>query len=120
MRADIEAASGRPDAAVADYTKLTERFPLHELAPRSLERIADMAERRSAAEAIKDYGVIMERYPDYAFLERVREKYITLGKAAPGGTAPAGSPSTGKAPAGARPAGTAPADAGAGKKGKKR
>lgn len=106
MTADIEAARGRVDAAVADYTRLAERFPLNELAPRSLERIADLAGRKSPTEAIKDYGVIMERYPDYAFLERVREKYITLGKAAPAGTTPAD----------ARPAGTVPADAGAGKK----
>jgi tetratricopeptide (TPR) repeat protein len=101
MTADIEAASGRSDAAVADFTRLTELFPLHELAPRALERIADMAQGKSPAEAIKDYGVIMERYPDYAFLERVRDKYISLGKATPTGTGPAGAPATGKAPAGA-------------------
>jgi len=82
MRADLEVALGDTNGARDDLARLAETFPLHELAPRALERIADMAGRRSPDGAMKEYGVIIERYPDYAFLERVREKYIALGKAA--------------------------------------
>jgi tetratricopeptide (TPR) repeat protein len=94
MRAGIEADGpgadgGAPDtaAARADYSKLAETYPLHDLAPRALEEIAALEERVSAPAAIARYARIMERYPDYPFMERVRERYIALGKS-PGAETP--------------------------------
>ncbi len=69
-------------AARADFTRIVERYPLHELAPRALERLAGLAERERPAEALSTYGTLMERYPDYPFMERVRGRYVALGKAA--------------------------------------
>jgi len=80
MKAGIEAACGKPDAARADFTALAERWPLHDLAPRALERNAALSERRDPAGALAQYGRLMERYPDYPFMERVRGRYIALGK----------------------------------------
>jgi hypothetical protein len=68
------------DAARTDFTRLVENYPLHELAPRALERLAELAARENPAEAISRYGTLMERYPDYPFMERVRERYVALGK----------------------------------------
>jgi tetratricopeptide (TPR) repeat protein len=70
------------EAARADFTKLVESHPLHELAPRALERLAELAASDNSAEALSRYGTIMERYPEYPFMERVRERYVALGKAA--------------------------------------
>ena len=92
MKGEIEAESGAPeagaggisalDAARADFTRLVESYPLHELAPRALERLAELAARENPAEALARYGALMERYPDYPFMERVRERYVALGKTA--------------------------------------
>jgi tetratricopeptide (TPR) repeat protein len=70
------------DAARADYTKLVESYPLHELAPRALERLAGLDERTNPEGALARYGTLMERYPEYPFMERVRERYVALGKTA--------------------------------------
>ena len=80
MKAGIEAAYGTPDAARADFARLAESRPLHDLAPRALERNAALSERHDPAGALAQYGRLMERYPDYPFMERVRERYIALGK----------------------------------------
>ena len=78
-------------AARADFTRLVESHPLHELAPRALERLAELAMPENPAEALSRYGTLMERYPEYPFMERVRERYVALGKAA-------GSPAPEKGP----------------------
>jgi tetratricopeptide (TPR) repeat protein len=80
------ASSSMLDAARSDFTRLAERFPLHDLAPRALEELAGLAEREDPDGAIKQYGELMERYPDYPFMERVRGRYIALGKTAPSTT----------------------------------
>jgi tetratricopeptide (TPR) repeat protein len=86
MKAEIEEESAALDAARADFARLVENHPLHELAPRALERLAEMAARANPAEALARYGTLMERYPDYPFMERVRavprERYVALGKTA--------------------------------------
>jgi tetratricopeptide (TPR) repeat protein len=87
MKVELEAALGDTSRAVADCARLAERFPLHELAPRALERGADLSAASGARDAVQRYGLVIERYPDYAFLDRVRGKYIALGKAAGAGTA---------------------------------
>jgi TolA-binding protein len=69
-------------AAGADFTRLVESYPLHELAPRALERLAELAAQENPAEALSRYGTLMERYPEYPFMERVRERYVALGKTA--------------------------------------
>ncbi|MGD1047298.1 MAG: tetratricopeptide repeat protein [Candidatus Krumholzibacteriaceae bacterium] len=88
LKAEIEADAGAsgdvhaaaPAAARADFARLAETWPLHDLAPRALERLADLEGRDNPGEAIVQYGQLMERYPDYPFIERVRERYIALGK----------------------------------------
>jgi tetratricopeptide (TPR) repeat protein len=80
MKALIEVETGKRDAARADFARLAEKWPLDELAPRALERKAGMYEQQDPAEALAQYGLLMERYPDYPFLERVRERYVALGK----------------------------------------
>ncbi|MFA4948133.1 MAG: tetratricopeptide repeat protein [Candidatus Krumholzibacteriia bacterium] len=80
--ADGSADPAALDAARADFTRLVESYPLHELAPRALERLAELAARENPAEAISRYGTLMERYPEYPFMERVRERYVALGKTA--------------------------------------
>ena len=90
MKAEIEADAGGAaatavalrDAARADFAKLAETWPLHDLAPRSLEQLAELEGRDNPGEAVAEYGRLMERYPDYPFIERVRERYIALGKTA--------------------------------------
>lgn len=88
-------------AARADFARLVESYPLHELAPRALERLAGLAEEERPAEALSTYAALMDRYPDYPFVERVRGRYVALGKTvepaspvpAPGGAAaPVGPP----------------------------
>ncbi len=69
-------------AARADFTRIVESHPLHELAPRALERLAELDARENPAEALSRYGTLMERYPEYPFMERVRERYVALGKTA--------------------------------------
>ncbi len=85
MRAEIAEEEGREAEASADFERVAERFPAHELAPRALERLAAITERRDVAAALQRYGAIMERYPEYPFMERVRGRYVALGKAAGAG-----------------------------------
>ena len=87
MKAEIEADAGggvatgsARAAARADFARLAETWPLHDLAPRALERLAELEGRDNPGEAVAKYGQLMERYPDYPFIERVRERYIALGK----------------------------------------
>jgi TolA-binding protein len=80
VRADILAEGGDTAEAAADFEGVAERFAEHELAPRALERLAAIAERHNAALALERYGAIMERYPQYPFVERVRARYVALGK----------------------------------------
>lgn len=87
MKGELAASSGEPgavEAARAELERLAESFPLHDLAPRALERLASLAERDDPGEAFARYGRLMERYPDYPFMERVRERYVALGKSAAG------------------------------------
>jgi tetratricopeptide (TPR) repeat protein len=80
MKGEIEGESLAFDAARADYSRIVEDYPLHELAPRALERLAEIDARDDRAAALARYGTLMERYPDYPFMERVRERYVALGK----------------------------------------
>jgi tetratricopeptide (TPR) repeat protein len=83
MKACLEAEAGEggsgADSARADFERLAESYPLHDLAPRALEELAALSERENPAEAAERYGLIMERYPDYPFMERVRERYMAIG-----------------------------------------
>jgi tetratricopeptide (TPR) repeat protein len=91
MKAGMEAASDEPGAGLAaaraDFERLAEGWPLHDLAPRALEEIAGLAASDNPGEAAERYRRLMERYPDYPFMERVRERYIAL-QASVGAEAP--------------------------------
>ncbi|UCF04372.1 MAG: tetratricopeptide repeat protein [bacterium] len=80
LRADLEARVGRSADAEKDLVYLAEHYPLHELAPRALENLGDIAMNDRPGEAARRYGEIIERYPDDPFIERVRNKYIALKK----------------------------------------
>jgi tetratricopeptide (TPR) repeat protein len=80
LRADLEARKGRSADAEKDLAYLAEHYPLHELAPRALENLGDIAGNDRPDEAARRYGEIIERYPDDPFIERVRNKYIALKK----------------------------------------
>ncbi|MCK4351082.1 MAG: hypothetical protein KAX13_09490, partial [Candidatus Krumholzibacteria bacterium] len=77
MRAEIYLISGNSEAAAVLWMELAEGSPLHELAPRALERVAGMA---GAGEAAGLYEKIIERYPDDPFIGRIRSRYIALRK----------------------------------------
>ncbi|MDD4858373.1 MAG: tetratricopeptide repeat protein, partial [Candidatus Krumholzibacteria bacterium] len=94
LEAEAHADAALADSARADFERLAESYPLHDLAPRALEELAALAERANPAEAAARYGRIMELYPDYPFMERVRERYISLSASA-GAAAPAGAPKRG-------------------------
>jgi tetratricopeptide (TPR) repeat protein len=80
LKAGLEERAGMVDMARIDFARLAELFPLHELAPRALERLGALEERENPREAVERYRKIIERYPDDPFLERVRSRYIALRK----------------------------------------
>ena len=86
MRAELLVRAGRTDEAETGLVHMAEHYPLHELAPRALERLGDLAGTGRPAEAAAHYGTIIERYPDDPFIERVRNKYIAAEKASGEGT----------------------------------
>ena len=65
------------------YSRLADTYPLHELAPRALERIALLLGEVRPEEAERRFEQIMSRYPNDPFLERVRMHYMTLRKSEP-------------------------------------
>ena len=77
MRAGIYLDDEDPEAAAGLWIELAEGFPLHDLAPRALERVAGIAGGSEAAEL---YEKIIERYPDDPFIGRIRSRYIALRK----------------------------------------
>jgi tetratricopeptide (TPR) repeat protein len=76
MRAGLYMRLGDAGRAAEDFEALAERCPLDRLAPRALERLAEMA--ASKEDALRLYENILERYPDDPFLDRVRRRYIVL------------------------------------------
>lgn len=90
LRAGMREKSGDAAGAVGDLESLAERFPLDEHAARALERIALIFEKDDREAALEYYGRLLERYPDYPFSVRVRNRYMALergdeGKNAGGG-----------------------------------
>lgn len=84
LRAGFEESAGRRDGAVRDYLRLAERYPLHELAPRALERVGVILGEERPEEAERHFKTILERYPDDPFLERVRMRYMALRRSSGG------------------------------------
>lgn len=80
LESEFEELAGRPDRARENYIRLTEQFPLHEFAPRALERLGLLLEDANPEDAMRRYTDIMERYPNDPFLERVRNRYMALRK----------------------------------------
>ena len=82
-RARIEIEVGLEDAAVKDLQRITESYALSGQAPKALERLASLIEPKDVGEAVKYYSMILERYPDYPFIDRVRKRFIELRKSMP-------------------------------------
>jgi TolA-binding protein len=78
MRSGILLELGRAGEAAAVLEGLAERYPLDRFAPRALERLGAMAEAGDPQKASACYASIIEKYPDYIFMERVRNRYMSL------------------------------------------
>jgi tetratricopeptide (TPR) repeat protein len=78
--AEMKNSAGIIEEAASDFTRLSKDYPLHELAPRAMERAGMINESSEPAGAMRVYEEIMERYPDYPFMERVRIRYVSLSK----------------------------------------
>ncbi len=78
--AEIKQESGQLEIAAEYFNRLSEEYLLHELAPGALERIAGIKEENESEEAMRLYQEIMKRYPDYPFMERIRDRYVALSK----------------------------------------
>jgi len=81
-KADIMSGLGRLNDEVRVLDKIAERYPDSELAPGALERVAGIVEGFDARKAVDLYGAIIERYPDYQFIERVRKRFLEMRKTA--------------------------------------
>lgn len=84
LRAEFEESAGRREEAAGTFSRLADGHPLHELAPRSLERIGLLLEDVRPGEAERRFKQIMTRYPNDPFLERVRMRYMALRKSIEG------------------------------------
>jgi len=78
MRSGILLELGRAGEAAAALEALAERYPIDRFAPRALERLGTMAEEGDPQKASGHYASIIEKYPDYIFMERVRSRYMSL------------------------------------------
>jgi tetratricopeptide (TPR) repeat protein len=78
MRSGILLELGREGDASAALEGLAEGYPLDRFAPRALERLGAMAETADPQKASAYYASIIEKYPDYIFMERVRTRYMSL------------------------------------------
>ena len=83
-RAELDILSGNGEKATRDLETLAEQYPLSDLAPRALERLAGLERTGDPERAEKLYEAILERYPDDPFLERVRRAYIALRRSSGG------------------------------------
>jgi len=78
MRSGILLELGRAGEAAAVLETLAERYPLDRFAPRALDRLGTMAEAGDPQKASAYYAGVIEKYPDYIFMERVRSRYMSL------------------------------------------
>jgi len=83
-KADIMSGLGRLDEEVHLLDRIAEKYPDSELAPGALERVAGIVEGLDTKKAIDLYGTIIERYPDYQFIERVRKRFLEMRKMSKG------------------------------------
>ena len=71
LAADPAAASGR-------YRRVAEDYPLSPWAPRALERVASMEEPDDPSAAESTLALLIDRYPEYPYLSRVRKRYLEI------------------------------------------
>ncbi len=79
-RASFEIEAGMNNAAEADLRKIPEMYPMSVCATLALERLGDFVSLNRPEEALKQYRILIERYPDNPFISRVRKKYANLNK----------------------------------------
>ncbi|MBN2184770.1 MAG: tetratricopeptide repeat protein [Candidatus Krumholzibacteriota bacterium] len=84
-RALLLEKGGNPHAAAEALLRFAEKYPLDDLAPKALEKYAVLIEAEYPDSASIIFGQVMERYPEYHFISRVREKYISSKKSKGGG-----------------------------------
>ena len=75
---------GNQNAAAEALLNFAEKYPLDDYAPKALERLGMITEADDPDSASVIFGQVMERYPEYPFISRIREKYITAKKAKAG------------------------------------
>lgn len=87
MKGLVKEKAGKVDEARQILMGLVENHPMDDYAPRALEELGRMAEKASPDSAAVFYGRVLERYPEYPFIARIRRRYIALKKTAGGGAA---------------------------------
>jgi len=80
LESDIYNKLSRSGEEEVSLKRLTETYPGSVLAPVALERLARLKEKYNRNEALNLYSAILDRYPDYPFIERVRRKFVTIRK----------------------------------------
>lgn len=78
LKGCMKESLGMKEEAKEVFLGLVEEFPEDEFAPRALERAGEMEERGAAGEAARLYARILEEYPGYPFLARIRKRYVGL------------------------------------------
>ncbi|MBD3178704.1 MAG: tetratricopeptide repeat protein [Candidatus Latescibacteria bacterium] len=76
----LKMAAGRPDEAKKELAGVAEGHPNSIYAPRALERLGDMAAVEDPSEALRLFKTVIDRYPHDPYIDRVRNKYVKLGK----------------------------------------
>jgi len=79
-RATLLEKNGEKEKAEMELLDFSENNPLDDYAPRALEKLGSMVEAVDPVAASVFLGQVLERYPEYPFISRIREKYIALKK----------------------------------------
>lgn len=79
-KGDLECGAGEFDQALVTYRTLLEDYPDHRLAPVAMQGMAEiyLDGLDDPKKALFEYEMILSRYPDYLFLDEVRERVRIL------------------------------------------
>ncbi|MBN2070738.1 MAG: tetratricopeptide repeat protein [Candidatus Krumholzibacteriota bacterium] len=80
FRGSMLERSSERGLAKKELARFVDKYPLDDCAPKALELLGQMMEKDDPDSASACFGALLERYPEYPFISRVREKYIALKK----------------------------------------
>ncbi len=81
LKARILELKGDRGSAGEALLWFSEEYPLGDRAPEALEKLAVMVDADFPDSSAAILGKILERYPEYVFISRIREKYISANRA---------------------------------------